>query len=75
MVYPQLRAEWCTVSFDKINFNGRRTVMKLAKYYIGSCIITTQMPIYIHKTADDVAGLSRLYAATRTWLEELNIDL
>ena len=28
----------------------------------------------IHKT-DDVAGLSRLYAATRTWLEELNIDL
>ena len=29
----------------------------------------------IHKTADDVAGLSRLYAATRAWLEELNIDL
>ena len=28
----------------------------------------------IHKTADDDAGLSRLYAATRTWLEELNIN-
>ncbi len=29
----------------------------------------------IHTTADDVAGLRRLYAATRTWLEDLNIDL
>ena len=38
MVYPQLRAVWCTVSFYQINFNGRRAVMKFAKYYIGSCI-------------------------------------
>ena len=28
-----------------------------------------------HKTADVFAGLRRLYAATRTWLEELNIDI
>ena len=47
MVYPQLRAVWCTVSFYKINFNGRRAVMKFAKYYIGSCVKTTQMPIHI----------------------------
>ena len=37
MVYAQLRAVWCTVGFNKINFNGRRAVMKFAKYNIGSC--------------------------------------
>ena len=54
MVYPQLRAVWCTVSFDKINFNGGRAVMKFAKYYIGSCIKTMQMPI--HSTKDTLQG-------------------
>ena len=34
MVNPQLRAVWCTVSFDNIDFNGRRTVVTSAKYYI-----------------------------------------
>ena len=28
-----------------------------------------------HKIADAFAGLHRLYAATRTWLQELNIDI
>ena len=37
--------------------------------------ITNSRLTTLHKTADDVAGLRRLYAATRTWLEELNIDI
>ena len=47
MVNPQLRAVWCTVSFYKINFNGRRAVVKFAKDYIRTCIKATQMPTHI----------------------------
>ena len=45
MVNPQLRAVWCTVSFYKINFNGRRAVVKFAKHYIRTCIETTTYKI------------------------------
>ena len=34
MVYPQLRAVSCIVSFDKININECRAVMEFAKYDI-----------------------------------------
>ena len=47
MVNPPLRAVWCTVSFDKINFNGRRAVVKFAQNYIRTCIKTTQMSTHI----------------------------
>ena len=47
MVNPQLRAVWSTVSFYKINFNGRRAVVKFAKDYIRTCIKATQMPTHI----------------------------
>ena len=47
MFNPQLGAVWCTVSFDKINFNGRRAVVKFAKDYLITCIKTTQMPTHI----------------------------
>ena len=36
-----------TVSFYKINFNGRRAVVKFAKDYIRTCIKATQMPTHI----------------------------
>ena len=44
MVYPQLRAVWCTIRFDKINFNGRRAVMKVAKYCIVYVPVVTEQP-------------------------------
>ena len=47
MVNPQLRAVWCTVSFYKINFNGRRAVVKFAENSIRTCVKTTQMSTHI----------------------------
>ena len=46
MVNPKLRAVWCTVSFYKINFNGRRAVVKFAENYIRTCIKTMQMSLH-----------------------------
>ena len=47
MVNPQLRTVWCTVSFYKINFNGRRAVVKFAKDYIRTCIKATELTLLL----------------------------
>ena len=51
MVHPQLRAVWCKVSLDNINFNGHRAVMEFAKYYIGFRIekIYADAYSYLHR--------------------------
>ncbi len=44
-------------------------------HYMSILFVKLLIVDWLHETADDVAGLRRLYAATRTWLEELDIDL